>query len=65
MKLKEKELLNAYKNYINFLSKAYDDVFLFANSHGYTCSETEIKLGQQLRDKIEMLEKECEIDNNI
>ena len=65
MKLKEKELLNAYKNYIDFLSKAYDDVFLFANSHGYTCSETEIRIGQQLRDEIEMLEKECKIDNNI
>ena len=65
MKLKEKELLNAYKNYIDFLGKAYDDVFLFANSHGYTCSETEIRIGQQLRDEIEMLEKECKIDNNI
>lgn len=60
-----KELIDAYKKYIDFLGKAYDDVFLFANSHGYTCTETEIKIGQQLRDEIKKLEKECGINNNI
>lgn len=60
-----KELIDAYKKYIDFLGRAYDDVFLFANSHGYTCTETEIKIGQQLRDEIKKLEKECGINNNI
>ena len=58
-----KELIDAYKKYIDFLGRAYDDVFLFANSHGYTCTETEIKIGQQLRDEIKKLEKECGINN--
>lgn len=60
-----KELIDAYKKYIDFLGRAYDDVFLFANTHGYTCTETEIKIGQQLRDEIKKLEKECGINNNI
>jgi hypothetical protein len=59
-----KELIDAYKKYIDFLGRAYDDVFLFANTHGYTCTETEIKIGQQLRDEIKKLEKECGINNN-
>lgn len=58
-----KELIDAYKKYIDFLSKAYDDVFLFAITHDYTCTETEIKIGQQLRDEIKKLEKECGINN--
>ena len=49
---KETKLINAYRKYIYFLSKAYDDMFTFANVHGYNCSETEIKIGQQLRDDI-------------
>ena len=36
-------------------------MFTFANAHGYNCSETEIKIGQQLRDDIQKLEKDCEI----
>lgn len=59
-----KELIDAYKKYIDFLGRAYDDVFLFANTHGYNCTETEIKIGQQLRDEIKKLEKECGINNN-
>lgn len=59
-----KELIDAYKKYIDFLGKAYNVAVLFAYSHGYTCTETEIKIGQQLRDEIKKLEKECGIDNN-
>lgn len=58
---KEMKLINAYRKYIYFLSKAYDDVFTFANVHGYNCRETEIKIGQQLRDDIQKLEKEYKI----
>lgn len=61
---KLKELIYTYKIYIDLLSEAYDNMFLFANTHGYTCTETEIKIGQQLRDEIKRLEEECEIDNN-
>ena len=58
---KETKLINAYRKYIYFLSKSYDDMFTFANTHGYNCSETEIKIGQQLRDDIKKLEKDCKI----
>ena len=59
MTTKEKELIKAYRKYINFLGDAYDNVFSFANIHGYKCSEEDIKLGQQMRNTIEELENEC------
>ena len=34
MTAKEKELVKAYKDYIYFLSKAYDEAFNIANIHG-------------------------------
>ena len=58
---KKTKLINAYRKYIYFLSKAYDDMFTFANAHGYNCSETEIKIGQQLRDDMQKLENDCKI----
>lgn len=63
MTAKELELIKAYKEYIHFLSKAYDVAFNIANIHGYNCSESEIEFGQQMRNAIKELEKECGINN--
>lgn len=62
MTTKELELIKAYKEYIHFLGKAYDDAFALAWLHGYRCSEQEMELGQQLRDNIKELEDNCDID---
>lgn len=62
MTAKELELIKAYKEYIHFLSEAYDDVIRLAWVHGYNCTEKEIELGQQLRNSIQDLEKECGIN---
>ena len=45
---KETKLINVYRKYIYFISKAYDDMFTFANAHGYNCSETEINIGDKV-----------------
>jgi hypothetical protein len=63
MKAKELELVQAYREYIHFLSKAYDDVHVLAWVHGYRCSEQEIEFGQQLRNNIKELEDECGVNN--
>ena len=63
MTAKELELSKAYKEYIHFLGKAYDVAFGIANIHGYNCSESEIKLGQQMRNAIKELEDECGVNN--
>ena len=63
MTAKEKELVKAYKDYIYFLSKAYDEAFNIANIHGYNCSEQEIEFGQQKRNAIKELEEECGVNN--
>ena len=63
MTAKELELIKAYQEYIHFLSKAYDVAFGIANIHGYNCSESEIELGQQMRNAIKELEDKCEVDN--
>lgn len=60
MTAKEKELVKAYKDYIYFLSKAYDEAFNIANIHGYNCSEQEIEFGQKLRNRITELESDLE-----
>lgn len=66
MTAKEKELVMAYKKYIKFLGEAYDDAFMFAHAHGYSCCETDIELGQQMRNAIQELEIECDIpDENL
>ena len=66
MTAKEKELLIAYKKYIKFLGDAYDDVFEFAHSYGYSCRNSDIELGQQMRNAIQELENECGLpDENL
>jgi hypothetical protein len=62
MTAKEFELIKAYREYIHFLGKAYDEAFGIANIHGYNCSNEEIQFGQQLRDNIKELEDKCDID---
>lgn len=64
MTTKEMKLIKAYKKYIYFLGDAYDDVFSFASIHGYKCSEENIKLGEQMRNAIKELEKECGVPDN-
>lgn len=63
MTAKEKELVKAYKKYIQFLGNEYDVVFTLAYVHGYNCSESKIELGKQLRKEIQELEEECGILN--
>ena len=63
MTAKELELIKAYKEYINFLDKAYNDVLVLAWVHGYRCSEQKIEFGQQMRNTIKELEAECGINN--
>ena len=63
MKTKELELIKAYQEYIHFLGEAYDVAFTIANVHGYNCSESEIELGQKMRNAIKELEEECGVDN--
>ena len=65
MTTKELELIKAYKEYIHFLSKAYDVAFNIANIHGYNCEEYKINLGQQMRNAIKKLEEECGIERLI
>lgn len=66
MTTKELKLMMAYKKYIYFLGNAYDDVFQFAHVHGYSCCESDIELGQQMRNAIQELEIECDIpDKNL
>ncbi len=63
MTAKELELIKAYKEYINFLGKAYDNVLVLAFVHGYRCSEQDIEFGEQMRNAIKELEEECGINN--
>lgn len=66
MTAKEKELLKAYKKYINFLGDNYNTVLGLASVHGYNCNEKDIEKGQQLRDAIKQLEEECGVpDDNV
>lgn len=66
MTAKEKELVKAYKKYIQFLGDEYNAVFTLAYVHGYNCSESKIELGQQMRNAIQELEIECDIpDKNL
>ena len=65
MTTKEKELVRAYKKYIDFLGNAYDNVFAIASVHNYSCSEKDIKLGQELRDTIQKLEEELEEESSL
>ena len=62
MTAKELDLIKAYQKYIQFLGKAYDEAFSIANIHGYNCSESKIELGEQLRNEIKELERECGIN---
>ena len=57
MTTKEKELVKAYKKYINFLTNSYTEVFDIARVHNYVCSDEDFELGQQLRDNIKQLEE--------
>ena len=63
MTAKEKELVKAYKKYINLLGKAYNETLLIAHIHGYNCPDSDIKLGEQLRKEIQELEKACGMTN--
>lgn len=63
MTAKEKELVKAYKKYIDLLGKAYNETLLIAHIHGYNCPDSDIKLGEQLRNDIKTLEEECGISN--
>ena len=65
MTAKELELIKAYKEYINILVEEYDEVFNIANIHVYNCEEYKINLGQQMRNAIKKLEKECGIERLI
>ena len=59
MRTKEKELVKAYRKYINFLTNSYADVFSIAHAHGYQCSEEDFKMGEKMRNTIKELENEC------
>ena len=59
MTSKELELTKAYKEYIEFLTDSYGEVFEIAHAHGYNCSQEDIDLGKLLRAKIHKLESEC------
>lgn len=66
METKEIKLIKAYKKYIKFLGDEYDKVLEIAWIHNYTCKESDIKLGQQMRDAIKQLEEECGVpDDNV
>lgn len=66
METKEIKLIKAYKKYINFLGDEYNKVLGIACIHNYTCKESDIKLGQQMRDTIKQLEEECGVpDDNV
>ena len=43
MTTKVKNLVKAYKKYIDFLSNSYADVFSIAHAHGYQCSEEDFE----------------------
>lgn len=58
----EHKLIKAYKEYIDFLTKEYVEVFMIADAHGYHSSDESVLLGQQLRDKIRKLEAESITD---
>ena len=63
MTVKEKELVEAYKKYIQFLESEYNAVFTLAYVHGYNCSKSKIELSEQLRKEIQELEEECGVNN--
>lgn len=63
MTAKEKELVKAYKKYICLLGKAYNETLLIAHIHGYNCPDSDVKLGEQLRNDIKTLEEECGLPN--
>jgi hypothetical protein len=58
----ESKLIKAYKEYIDFLTKEYVEVFIIADAHGYHSRDESVLLGQQLRDKIHKLETESITD---
>lgn len=58
MTTNETKLIKAYKEYIDFLTKEYAEVFMIANAHGYHCSDESTMRGHQLRDEIHKLEAE-------
>jgi hemoglobin-like flavoprotein len=64
MTTKVKNLVKAYKKYIDFLSNSYADVFTIAHAHGYQCSEEDFEMGEKLRNAIKELENECAVPDN-
>lgn len=58
----ESKLIKAYKEYIDFLTKEYVEVFMIADAHGYHSRDESVLLGQQLRDNIQKLEAEIIMD---
>lgn len=60
----ENKLIKAYKEYIDFLTKEYVDVFMIADAHGYQSRDESVLLGQKLRNKIHKLETESITDTD-
>lgn len=54
-KRKCKELINAYEEYIDFLSEDYKNIFMIAHTHGFKCSKETIEKGRELRNIIKKL----------
>lgn len=50
------ELIKLQKEYIEFLSKHYNNAYSMAHIHHYRESEESIKKGEKLRNKIKNLE---------
>lgn len=57
------KLIQAYKDYINVLTEAYDEVFHIATIHGYCCSKESIEKGEMMRSAIRELELEVSSDS--
>lgn len=57
------KLIQAYKDYINFLTEAYDEVFQIATIHGYCCSKESVEKGEMMRSAIRELELEVSSDS--
>lgn len=58
----ESKLIKTYKEYIDFLTKEYVEVFMIADAHGYQSRDESVLLGQKLRDEIHKLETESITD---
>lgn len=64
MTKEEKKLIQAYKDYINFLTEAYDQVFQIAKIHGYCCSKESVEKGEMMRMRIAIREMELEVSSD-